>query len=330
VNAPSQPLVAVRGAVRRSLDDLERGSLALVACSGGPDSLALAAATASVAPRMGLRAGGVTVDHGLQEGSADRAEIVAATLRGLGLGPVEVIKVDVGNEGGPEGAARTARYSGLDEAALRFDAAAVLLGHTLDDQAESVLLGLARGSGTRSLSGMAAVNGVYRRPFLDLTRETTHAACIAADLTYWADPHNEDHAFARVRVRTEVLPMIERELGPGTSSALARSARLLREDADALDSWAEHAVTGSMHPNGGLSTEAMQRYPAAVRRRVYRTAAIATGAPAGALTAAHLDTIDRLVTHWRGQGPIALPGGVSVWREQDRLLFAVLNGSGEL
>ena len=111
---------------------------------------------------------------------------------------------------------------------------------------------------------------------------------------------------------------------------MAAARDSLREDADALDSWAEHAVTGSMHPQGGLATESMERYPAAVRRRVYRTAAIATGAPAGAMTAVHLDTIDRLVTHWRGQGPIALPGGVSVWREQDRLLFAVLNGSGEL
>ncbi len=110
-------------------------------------------------PRAGLRAGGVTVDHGLQAGSELRAAEVASRLRELGLDPVESVAVTVGRDGGPEAAARDARYAALDTAAERHRAAAVLLGHTRDDQAETVLLGLARGSGIRSLSGMAAVSG---------------------------------------------------------------------------------------------------------------------------------------------------------------------------
>ncbi len=148
------PVAAVRNAVRASLAGLMPGDLVLAACSGGQDSLALAAALAFVAPRAGLRAGAVTVDHGLQEGSAEHAARLMPTLSGLGLDPVLVATVAVAGPGGPEAAARTARYAALEKTAADVGAAAVLLGHTLDDQAETVLLGLARGSGPRSLAGM--------------------------------------------------------------------------------------------------------------------------------------------------------------------------------
>ncbi|MGH3166885.1 MAG: ATP-binding protein, partial [Trebonia sp.] len=150
---PAPAVAAVRNAVRAGIGDLSPGDLVLAACSGGADSLALAAALAFVAPRMELRAGGVTVDHGLQEGSAERAESVAGTLGSFGMNPVFREKVAVGGHGGPEAAARAARYAALADAARRSGARAVLLGHTLDDQAETVLLGLARGSGARSLAG---------------------------------------------------------------------------------------------------------------------------------------------------------------------------------
>ncbi|MEP6761209.1 MAG: tRNA lysidine(34) synthetase TilS, partial [Sporichthyaceae bacterium] len=163
---PSPAVAAVRLAVRRGLADLEAGDLVLVAASGGADSLALAAAVAFEVPRVGLRAGAVTVDHGLQLGSGEHARQVAATLTGLRLGPVEVRVVEVGSGGGPEAAARSARYNALDAAAEQHGAVAVLLAHTRDDQAETVLLGLARGSGGRSLTGMAARSGRYRRPLL--------------------------------------------------------------------------------------------------------------------------------------------------------------------
>ncbi len=237
---PSPEVAAVRRAVRSSVRDLEAGALVLVACSGGPDSVALAVALAFEAPRAGLRAGGVTVDHRLQPGSAARATQVADDLRALGLDPVEATAVDiVPAADGPEAAARQARYRALDEAADRLGAATVLLGHTRDDQAETVLLGLARGSGARSLAGMAAVRGRYRRPLLGLDRATVRAA--AAGHRTWDDPHNADPAFARARVRRDALPMLERELGPGIAEALARSADLLRADADALDGWAADA-----------------------------------------------------------------------------------------
>src|SRR3954469_16995223 len=219
----------VRRAVRGALEGLEPDALVLVALSGGPDSLALAAATAFEAPRAGLRAGAVIVDHGLQAGSADVAARAAVQARDLGLAPVHVVAVEVGASGGPEAAARAARYAALDAAAALHGAAAILLGHTLDDQAETVLLGLARGSGAASLHGMAAVSqsagsGLYLRPLLGIRRSTTEPACVDADLHPWTDPQNGDPAFTRVRVRTSVLPLLETELGPGVAEALARTA----------------------------------------------------------------------------------------------------------
>ena len=245
---PHPAVAEVRRAVRTSLADLPPGALVLVACSGGPDSLALAAALGFVAPRAGLRAGLVTVDHGLQEGSAERAEQIATLAPDLGLSPARVLRVNVGSEGGPEAAARRARYAALDRAAAEEDAAAVLLGHTRDDQAETVLLRLARGSGTRSLSAMAEVSGVYRRPLLAIPRRITETACAALGLTPWDDPHNHDVRFTRVRVRRRLLPLLERELGPGIAEALARTARQCREDADALDEWAERAYLAALSP----------------------------------------------------------------------------------
>jgi tRNA(Ile)-lysidine synthase len=302
-------VLRTRAAVRSSLRDLGAGSLVMVAVSGGADSLALAAATAHESRRLRLRAGAVTVDHGLQAGSAERALAVAEVCRGLGLEPVEVRRVRVGRAGGPEAAARAARYAALDEV----DGDAVLLGHTQDDQAETVLLGLARGSGARSLSGMAERHGRYRRPFLGVRRTDTRAACRALGLEVWHDPHNADPAFLRVRVRREVLPSMEEAMGPGVVEALARTARQLRADADALDEWAEKVAAD------GLRVDALAAVPPAVRTRVLRRAAVGAGVPAGALTAAHVAEMDRLVVDWHGQGPVSLPGGLVVERRYDRL-----------
>nr|WP_221473676.1 tRNA lysidine(34) synthetase TilS [Planomonospora venezuelensis] len=338
--------------------DLAPGDLVLAACSGGADSLALAAALAFTAPRAGLRAGLLTVDHGLQEGSARQAaEVVRLPL---GLDPAEVLTVEVGTAGGPENAARQARYAALSRAADRLGAAAVLLGHTRDDQAETVLLRLARGSGTRSLAGMPARTGVYRRPLLELGRATTVAACAALGLTPWEDPHNRDGRYTRVRVRERLLPALEDELGPGVAGALARTASLCRDDADALDAWAEAAYAravasgaaaraGGAAAGGGTAREdlpgpggeaapdsalsdipqvvlavpELEGLPPAVRRRVLRRAAIAAGAPPGTLSAGHVLQVDRLVTEWRGQRRVDVPGGVGAVRRYGTLIFAV-------
>ncbi|GGL89027.1 tRNA(Ile)-lysidine synthase [Streptomyces fumigatiscleroticus] len=298
--------------------------LVLVACSGGADSMALASALAFEAPKLGVRAGGVTVDHGLQPGSDLRADEVATRLRALGLDPVESVAVSVGREGGPENAARDARYAALDAVADRHGATAVLLGHTRDDQAETVLLGLARGSGIRSLSGMAAVSGAggrYRRPFLQLDRHTARKACMVQSLPVWDDPHNTDPAYTRSRLRHEGLPALEKALGKGVVEALARTAQLSRDDADALDAWARHAEAGVRDSAGLLDCAKLHVLPPAVRRRVLRRAAVEAGAPAGSLFARHIEEVDRLITGWRGQKAINLPGKVVVRRQGGRLVI---------
>ncbi|WP_328670662.1 tRNA lysidine(34) synthetase TilS [Streptomyces sp. NBC_00328] len=305
-------------------EDAAPAPLVLVACSGGADSMALASALAFEAPKLGIRAGGVTVDHGLQAGSELRADEVVLRLTELGLAPAESIAVTVGRDGGPEAAARDARYAALDSAAERHGATAILLGHTRDDQAETVLLGLARGSGIRSLSGMAAVSGAdgrYRRPFLHLDRQTARKACMVQSLPVWDDPHNADPAYTRSRLRHEGLPALEKALGKGVVEALARTAQLSRDDADALDAWASQAEASVRDAAGLLECAKLYALPPAVRRRILRRAAIEAGAPAGSLFARHIEEIDRLITGWRGQGAINLPGKVVAQRQGGRLVI---------
>lgn len=332
---PDPAVAAVRLAVRRVLADLPPGAMVLAACSGGADSLALAGALAFEAPRQGRPAGGVTIDHGLQEGSDERADAVVRTMAGLGLDPSGSVAVTVDGSGGPENAARDARYRALDETAGRLDSAAVLLGHSLDDQAETVLLGLARGSGARSLSGMPARfrrrfatgdQGVlYLRPLLELDRVTMRRACEAMGLEPWDDPHNVDPAYARVRVRHEALPALEKALGPGVAEALARTARMLRDDADALDELAAQAYTDLEALEDGyrvaVRLDGLENLPRAIRTRVLRTAAVNAGSPPGTLAAVHVDAVDRLVTAWRGQRHVDLPGGLRAVRRYGKLLF---------
>lgn len=314
----------LRRVVRSSLEqavehgELSAGDLVLAAVSGGADSLALAAALAWAAPKVGLRVGAVTVDHGLQQGSARRAARVVKQCRGLGLEPVVSIAVKVGRAGGPEAAARSARYAGLTETATREGATAIALGHTLDDQAETVLLGLGRGSGARSLAGMrereVSRGGLLLvRPLLGVRRRTTARACSALELTAWNDPHNADRKYTRVRVRRDALPALEKAIGPGVAEALARTADHLRADADALDAWAAGASS--------LAIDDLAVLPTAIRRRVLRAAAVAAGATDGELAAVHVAEVDRLVTDWHGQGPVSLPGGLVAERQCDRLHF---------
>lgn len=316
-----------RNLVRTATCDLPAGSQVLVALSGGADSLALAAATAFVAARSGWTAGAVVVDHGLQEGSAEVAASAASRGRVLGLDPVDVVRVDVdpASPYGPEGAARAARYSALAAAADRRTAAAVLLGHTLDDQAETVLLGLARGSGARAVAGMPAADKIWRRPFLALTREQTRRVCEVSGLSWWEDPHNDDAAYTRVRVRRDVVPALDAALGPGVREALARTADLLRADADHLDALAAEAYE-KVADGDGLDVPALAALPAALRGRVLHRHALAVGCPPADLAAIHVREVERLVTDWHGQGPIQLPGSISVTRRSQALVFRRRNG----
>jgi tRNA(Ile)-lysidine synthase len=301
--------------------------LVLVALSGGPDSLALAAAAAFEAPRLGWRAGAVIVDHGLQAGSADAAADAAAQARQLGLDPVLVVPVTVGTAGGPEAAAREARYAALETAREQTGASHVLLGHTLDDQAETVLLGLARGSGATSLQGMAAESGPYLRPLLGIRRSVTARFCRDSGLDPWHDPQNEDPAFARVRVRHSILPALERDLGPGVAEALARTAEQLREDSDALDRFAGEVIEElADHAEAGISLSArgLATNPAALRQRIIRLAVVSEFGVS--LSRSQTLEVARLVTDWHGQGPLDLPG-IRVERRRDLLVFTAAIGS---
>ena len=336
---------AVRLAVRRCLAalPLDPNSLVLVACSGGADSLALAAALAYESKRVRrstrlrgftIQAGAVIVDHGLQANSAQVAAQAAASCRELGLHPVEVQQVDVNDShgGGLQAAARDARYAAFTEVVATTGATAVLLAHTADDQAEQVLLSLARGSGTRSLAGILPERGIYHRPLLSLRHAQLTAACRAQGLDWWEDPTNHrtgPGAGLRARVRNELLPQIEEVLGAGAAMSLVRSAQLAHDDAEALDWWALdllHRATLASPPgvetgDVALETGKLATAPAAVRRRTLRLAALAVGAPPGDLRSVHLTALDDLVVNYTGQNATFLPSGASVHRTCDTLVF---------
>jgi tRNA(Ile)-lysidine synthase len=313
----SSALLELRNAVRPFLENLTAGDCAIVAVSGGADSLALAYALIKEAPELAIALIGVTIDHQLQATSAEQANKVQQQLKAMGYQEVIIEKVSIVEKSGMEADARTARYAALDAIAHAYGATQIFLGHTRDDQAETVLLGLARGSGTRSLSGMATLNGKYARPFLQLTRTQTVAACAEAELNPWNDPHNENLKFSRVRVRNKVMPILEEEIGPGIAAALARSAAILRDDADALDEMSQAVI--SRVDLSDLDCAALAELPRAIRSRVLRAAIYAAGAPSGSVSAEHLADVEALVTSWRGQGESSLPGGVKVARISGRL-----------
>lgn len=329
------PAVArARRAVSRVTDELvaetgDESPLVLVACSGGADSLALAASTAHFARRGRLRVGAAVIDHRLQPGSDRVAAHTASVLRELGLQPVLSRAVTVERQGhGPEMAARLARYEALNGLARECGARAVLLGHTRDDQAETVLLGLARGSGTRSLAGMPArtlvAGTLYLRPLLNLTREETETVCAAEGLEPWRDPTNRDTALLRSRVRHEILPWLEERMGPGVPKALARTASVLGADADYLDEQARAAFERALvvpaassqeeAPDLALDGAVVQQAPDALRRRMLARACTAAGGETP--TFERLGALERFALGYGAAGPLQMAGKVEVWRRR--------------
>lgn len=289
-----------------------------VGLSGGADSLAMTAVAARVLPTTAL-----IVDHGLQPNSAQVAEIARDQAVRLGCVDAQVLRVDVGTDGGPESAARSARYAALDGAR---DGAPVLLAHTLDDQAETVLLGLGRGSGARSIAGMRDWDSPWGRPLLGVRRGDTAAACAELGLQPWQDPHNADPRFTRVRLRNEVLPLLEGVLGGGVAQALARTAAALREDNDALDALADDRLV-TARTDDGLAVVVLAELPAALRRRVIRAWLLASGA--AGLTDVQIRAVDALVTDWRGQGGTAVASPLRYQRLVVRRRDGVLRVAAE-
>ncbi|OBF86774.1 tRNA lysidine(34) synthetase TilS [Mycobacterium sp. 852002-51163_SCH5372311] len=290
------------GQLRAAVEAFTRTYLAnedpwCVALSGGPDSLALTAVAAQLRPTTA-----VVVDHGLQPDSAAVAETARSQAVALGCGAAQVVCVQVDNpsgRGGPEAAARAARYAALNA----WRGGPVLLAHTLDDQAETVLLGLGRGSGARSIAGMRPYDPPWCRPLLGVRRSVTHAACQELGLTAWHDPHNTDRRFTRSRLRHEVLPLLEDVLGGGVAEALARTATSLREDTELIDALAAQALP-DVRAGSGLHAQTLAALPDPVRRRVIRGWLLAGGA--SGLTDKQIRGVDALVTAWRGQGGVAV------------------------
>ena len=324
--AETTPLYQIRLAVRSELEDIAAGDSVLVAASGGADSSALAAALLLECKTKSIKVIALIIDHGLQKNSADVTHETKRTLTKIGYENIEIRRVTVEITDGLEASARRARYQALSDVANSHNAVAVFLGHTKDDQAETVLLGLSRGSGSRSLSGMAARVDRYRRPLLSITRAQTEAACEEAGIKFWQDPHNQSMEFTRVRVREVVLPTMEKEIGPGISDALARSAKLLRDDADALD-YLSDEIFSKLEP-ASLEISKLESQPRAIRTRILRKAIYLAGAPQGSLSAEHIEPVEALITAWKGQGPISLPGGVTVARISGRLSLSKSGGQG--
>lgn len=315
-------IAAVRRAVRTDFADLAPGARIVVACSGGADSLALLSAVVFTGRSAGWHVIGATVDHGLQAGSAEHADQVVVQMAGLGVDETVRARASVDAPGlGPEAAARRARYAVLEQLAESFGADAVALGHTRDDQAETVLLGLARGSGARSLAGMRRRYDVFRRPLLDVSRDDTVTACQVEGIEVWEDPHNADPAYTRVRVRTRVLPVLEHELGPGIAQALARTADLLRADTEALDRQAV-AAYDALAADGAPALEAsgLERLDEAVATRVLRLCAVSAGATDGELFAVHVRALADLAAG-RLRGEVQLPGRITAYLDGGTLRF---------
>jgi len=310
-------LLELRKAVRTWFEKLEPNSKVCIGVSGGADSLALAAASMMEANKLAIELIAVVVDHGLQANSVEIAQFAKEQLVKLGYKDIFIGKANVQITDGLEASARRARFKVFQQAIETYGANTFLLGHTKNDQAEGVLLGLARGSGTKSLSGMQEVSGIFIRPLLNIDRTTTEAACFEAEIEFWNDPHNSNADFTRVRVRENILPLLENEIGPGIADALSRSAKILREDATALDQWAAD-IFNRIDPSS-IEISVLTDLPIAIRSRLLRLAIYALGAPAGSISAAHLEPIEALVSEWRGQGHTALPGGVKVSRISGRL-----------
>jgi tRNA(Ile)-lysidine synthase len=234
----------------------------VVGCSGGADSTALLALAvdAELAPVA------VHVDHGLRAGSADEADFVAAVAERLGA---EFRSVCVTIAPGPnlEARARDARYEALEHARVTTGASMVLVGHTADDQAETVLLNVLRGAATTGLAGMPPTRDRITRPLLGWRRADTRALCAARELPVLDDPMNHDGSFRRVAIRQEVMPLLERIAGRDLTPVLARQAALLREDTEFLDALAVAAWPG---PDRRAETAALRALPPVLARRALR------------------------------------------------------------
>jgi tRNA(Ile)-lysidine synthase len=317
--SPSQG--QLRLAVRNTLTSHTKpGQKLLVAVSGGADSLALACATEFEAKKLGLKIAAAVIDHSLQKDSDKIAARTAKTLASLGFEEVVVKKVSVGKAGGPEAAARTARYTALETLRQQTRSHFIVLGHTSSDQAETVLLGLVRGSGSKSLSGMSEKSGLLLRPLLVVDRATTEAFCKDSGIKYWSDPQNKDEKYLRVMIRKHVLPFLEKQLGGSVAASLVRTSDQLREENAYLDPQADKSFKRYAKVSAsGISFDAkvLEKLPSAILHRVIKKALDGFGSES---SRSHVLAVSDLILSWHGQKPLALPG-VRVVRKGNTITF---------
>ena len=312
------PIANVRRALRETFEmaALADTTAVLLAVSGGPDSMALALAANFELPKRGIKVCAAIVNHNLQVGSETVAEQTAQRLRALGL-EVSILDIKVSKTGaGPEAEARNARYSALEAERARVGAQYVLTGHNLDDQAETVLLGLTRGSGLRSIAAMRAVDGKLVRPLLGIEKQELTQACIDSGVEYWLDPHNQDTAFTRVRIRN-LMQQIEAELGPGVNESLARTASLASEVDDFLTAAALELVERARAGEGFAVKELAASHPA-VMNKALQLICIESGA--SSISRTQVLSVAQLITNWHGQKPLSL-SGITVERVREQILF---------
>ena len=315
------PAIAnARRAIRECFDapELEGAKRVLLAVSGGADSLALALAANFELPKLGIALAAVIVNHNLQPGSGEIAEQAATRLRKLGITDVTVVSVQVEDSGqGPESAARDARYQALETERLALGADYILTGHTLDDQAETVLLGLTRGSGLKSIAGMQSVAGNLVRPFLGISKAELIQSLEDAGIDYWEDPHNTETRFTRVRIRN-LMQQLEAELGPGLSTALARTAELAQESEEFLALSATALIQSARVDGNSYAVEVLAQAHPALRRKALQM--IASALVPGGVSRVQVLGLDELICNWHGQKPTHL-SGITVERVRDQILF---------
>ncbi len=313
------PAIAdARRAVREcfQLPNLKGSKRVLLAVSGGPDSMALALAAGFELPKIGIELSAAIVNHNLQEASGEIAAQTAERLRGIGIHSVVLeIEVPPGSDG-PEAAAREARYCALERHRQEVDADFILLGHNLNDQAETVFLGLTRGSGLRSIAGMATVDEKLVRPFLALEKSLLATACSDSRIEYWEDPHNQDDVYTRVRIR-KLMHTIESELGSGITQGLVRTAQIASEVDEYLSLEAQELISSATTAEGYSVLELGAAHPA-LRNKALRLVCDAHGARS--VSSAQVKAIAELITNWHGQKPLSL-SGITVERVRDQILF---------
>lgn len=311
-----------RNAIKSALSTVSKDANVGLGVSGGADSLALLIALSTL--YKGDRASQVhvvSIDHQLQEITSQISQQVATLANNFGF-TTHIIPIDIPETGnGAEADARTARYSAFDTIITDHNLEAFLIGHTKSDQAEQVMLGLLRGSGTRSISGIPERRGVFVRPFLNvLNRAETQKVCNENLVTYWCDPHNDSTDYNRVNIR-KLIKETETVTGQNIVEPLVRTAKISTEDADALDFYATVAYDTIVSSDWNIDT--LLTVPVAIRKRVYRNKLISLNIATDKVSFDALASIETLISDWHGQKVNNITSNLMVTRVDNRIVFSM-------